>query len=88
MLGGNPQQEIDQLKEAVNILGGQVAALMAYVAAVTAPFDQSHKLTVQGAAQNAAPQGLVSRTTPKLAASQGVEKILSLAQQLQNLRQP
>jgi hypothetical protein len=82
------QQRIDELAEAVNILGGQVAALMAYVAAVTVPFDATKKGQVQGAAQRLAPAGIPSRTPPMLAASQGVDKILWLAQQLQKPAQP
>jgi hypothetical protein len=83
------QQQIDQLTEAVNTLSGKLAATMAYVAAVTTPVkDQTLKGRIQGAAQGLAPTGMLSRTAPGLHASQGVDQIVALSQQLQNPLQP
>jgi hypothetical protein len=85
MLGTPEQQkqQIAQLSQIVNILSGEVAALMAYVAAVTTPLDPSRRAQVQGQAEQIAPIGFPMRTSPKLAASQGIDQILWLAEKLQ-----
>jgi hypothetical protein len=93
MLSMSPQQQeqrIVELTEAVNILSGQLAALMAYVLAVTPALDPAQKGRVQGIAQNLAPSpvGVIPKTPPKLAASQGIEQMTSLAAQQKNQPQP
>ena len=85
---GAYDQRISELTEAVNILSGQVAALIAYVAQLSPQFDPDSIRQMQGLAQQLAPKGLLSRTSPGLSASQGVEKIASLAGQRPIQQQP
>jgi hypothetical protein len=87
-LSQQQQQRIDELTEAVNILGGQVAALMAYIGAMVPAPDSVLKGQIQGHAQKICPRGPISRTAPGLAASQGVDRIVWLASQLQTPPQP
>jgi hypothetical protein len=77
------QRRIDELTESVNILGGQIAALMACVAAMIPIPDPDTIRRLQGHAQTVAPNGLASKASPKLAASQTVERLAALAVQLQ-----
>lgn len=79
------QRRIDELTEAVNVLGGQVAALMVYIARMMPIPAPDTIRRFQGDAQTVAPspRGLVSNTSPKLAASQTVERLAALALQLQ-----
>jgi len=84
MLGtAEQQQRIDELTEAVNILGGQVAALMAYLGAMISIPSPALAGQIQGQAQKIVPRGAISKTDPGLAASQTVERIVSLAGLLQ-----
>jgi hypothetical protein len=89
MLGSlTPEQlqgRIEELTHAVNILGGRLAALMAYVVAVTPSLDAAETGRAQGVAQGLAPAsvGLFPKTDPRLAASQGIEELVSLAAQQQ-----
>jgi hypothetical protein len=74
-------QQIDELAEAVGILSGQLAALMAYVAVTGAP-DQNEDMRVRGIAQQLAPDTPFGKTPPKRIASESVERMFVLAQQL------
>jgi hypothetical protein len=77
------QRRIDELTESVNILGGQVAALMVYVARMMPiPAPESVR-QFQGDAQAIASTGHIAQTNPKLSASQTVERLAALAVQLQ-----
>jgi hypothetical protein len=78
------QRRIDELTEAINLLGGQVAALMVYVARMMPIPDPDTIRRFQGDAQSVAPIELASRTSPRLAASQTVARLAVLAVQLQN----
>ena len=53
MLGGNDQLErrVVELMEVVNVLSGQVAALMAYVAQISPPIAPDLMWQMQGTAQ-------------------------------------
>jgi hypothetical protein len=84
MTSSQQQQRIDELTEAVNILIGHMAALMTYVAATCPPI--ADPMMAKGAAQRIAPVGIgtMPKTPPGRAAAEGIDRIVALAQQLQN----
>lgn len=77
------QQRIDDLTHTVNILGGKLAALTAYVLTVTPALDPAQQGIAQGVAQQLAPDSidLMPKMPPKRVASEGVAELVSLAAQ-------
>jgi hypothetical protein len=82
------QQRIDELTDTVNILGGHVAALMAYVAAISPP--NADPAAAKGRAQQIAPAsvGNMPKTPPGRAAVEALDRIAALVQQRQNPPRP
>jgi len=85
----DPNAAIAALAESVDKLSGQVAALTAYVAYLAnTPIADKDVRSVQGLAQQLAPRQLSPRAggAPALHASQGVERIQAMVQQLAAIR--
>ena len=69
------------LADTVDMLAGQVAACMAYIAHIAPqPIPQQDLRSVQGIAQKLAPKQLGTRGHPAFFASHGVERIQAMVE--------
>jgi hypothetical protein len=82
------ESSIGALSERVDVLSGQIAALMVYVARILPQVSEQDARSMQGLAQQLAPNQVlgIGAQIAQRSASQGLERIRSIAQSLGAIR--